>query len=193
MAENEELLNGENSQEEAQEEESQEPKKKFSFVKMGIPILLLQILLAYFLASNVIVPKLYGNSSKPKTESVEESESEGEEAEGEDEEGEEEGSDFGKIFTVEDVIVNPAQSKGAQFVLINFGFEVKSDGDVEKLKAREVQIRDILIRIISSKTIDQLDDSQDKEKLRQEIKEAVKALLPEGHLLNVYFANYIIQ
>jgi flagellar FliL protein len=190
MAENEEMLNGEATEVESQEEESQTPEKKFSFVKMGIPILLVQILLAYFLANYIIVPKLYGNSSsKSREEGVEEAEAE--ESDGDEEEGE--NSDFGKIFTVEDVIVNPAQSKGAQFVLINFGFEVKSDGDVEKMKAREVQIRDILIRIISSKTIDQLDDAQDKEQLRQEIKEAVKPLLPEGHLLNVYFANYIIQ
>lgn len=183
--ENEELM-PQPAEENQPEDASQGKEKKFSFIKVGIPVLLLQIVLAYFLADYVIVPKLYGGSGKEKAQQ-EKSQDQGNGS------ADEAAGSFGKIFTVEDVIVNPANSKGAQFVLINFGFEVKNDADVNFLKAREVQIRDILIQTISAKTIDQLDDAQDKEALRQEIKKAVAPLLADGHLLNVYFANYIIQ
>ncbi len=172
------------------QEEQPSPVKSFSFTKVGIPVLLIQVILAYFLASQVILPRLYGknkNTTKGEKEAVANRASEN------DSEESQETPKFGKIFSLEDVIVNPAESKGMQFVLINFGFEVSEDKDLETLKNREVQVRDILIRILSSKTLEQLDGPDDKEVLRQEVKEAVKPLLPPGHLMNVYFANYIIQ
>jgi len=190
MPENENELIEPREETGAEQEEQPTPAKSFSFTKVGIPVLLIQVILAYYLASQVILPRLYGknkNASKSEKEAVVDREG------GEDSEESEEAPKFGKIFSLEDVIVNPAESKGMQFVLINFGFEVKEDSDLEILKKREVQVRDILIKILSSKTLDQLDGPNDKEILRQEVKEAVKHLLPPKHLMNVYFANYIIQ
>lgn len=164
------------------EEEQQAPVKNFSFVKVGIPVLLAQIVIAYLLASYVIVPRLYGDSAVAS-----------EQTENADEPEEAEMPEFGKIFAVEDVIANPADSQGSQFVLINFGFEVKEDNDVKLMSDRQIQVRDILLNILSTKTLAQLDGPDDKEILRQEVKEALKKLLPPNHLMNVYFSNYIIQ
>lgn len=180
------LENEVDQQEEFSEEES---GKKFSFVKMGIPILLVQVVIAYLLANYLIVPKLYGNSGTTAKASVTE-EAIADSSESEDSS---ETPDFGKIFTIEDVIVNPAQSEGGQFVLINFGFEVKDDLDLKTLEERQIQVRDLLIKILSAKTVAQLDGPDDKEVLRREVKETVKNLLPAKHLMNVYFSNYIIQ
>ncbi|MFZ0392055.1 MAG: flagellar basal body-associated FliL family protein [Calditrichia bacterium] len=151
--------------------------KKISFVKVGIPVLLVQIILAYFLASHFLVPRLYGEPTPAEAEVAEKPEE----------------PQFGKIFRLEDLIVNPAESRGMQFVLVNFGFEVKEDADVEMLKQREVQLRDLLINIMGAKTLAELDGPQDKELLRREIKERLVGLVPSGHILNVYFSNYIIQ
>ncbi|MEJ2635704.1 MAG: flagellar basal body-associated FliL family protein [Calditrichia bacterium] len=163
-------------------------KKSFSLLKIGIPLILIQILVAYFLANNVIVPRLYGdNSSSPKTENFKNG------AKAEKSVEQEKEKDFGKIFRLEDVIVNPAESRGMQFVLINFGFEVKTDEDLTMLADREVQIRDVLIKILSAKTLPELDGPEDKEALRKEIIASLKNLLPARHLMHVYFSNYIIQ
>ncbi len=76
---------------------------------------------------------------------------------------------------------------------MNLAFEVREEEDVDFLKKREAQVRDGLISIVSSKTIEQLDGPQDKERLRLEIREKFESLLPTDHLYNVYFINYIIQ
>ncbi len=185
------LENEVNEQEEFSEEDSGEEKsgKKFSFVKMGLPILLVQVVIAYLLANYVIVPKLYGNSDS----TAQASATENAVADSAESEDSGETPEFGKIFTIEDVIVNPAESEGGQFVLINFGFEVKDDSDIKTLEERQIQVRDFLIKILSAKTVTQLDGPDDKEVLRQEVKAAVKDLLPPKHLMNVYFSNYIIQ
>ncbi len=158
-------------------EDGQDAKKESSInIKLAVPILIVQMVIAYFLASFVIVPMFFGSAQ-----AVEEEDA------GEDTE------EFGLIYNVEDVIVNPAESKGAQFVIMNIGLEVKEDDDLAQLEMKDPKLRDILINTISSKTIDKLDGANDKENLRLEIKQKVSALLPKKHLKNVYFMNYIIQ
>ncbi len=164
---------------EVMEQEAAAPEKSVSLVKVGIPMLLVQIIIAYLLANYVIVPAFIDQAQATSYQEEEATPDEDEEKE------------FGVIYQLEDLIVNPAQSD--QFLLINLAFEVKEEGDMEIMEQRKVIVRDILIRILSGKTIDQLDGPDDKETLRQEIKEAVSSVLPKGHLLNVYFANYIIQ
>lgn len=175
----------ENNEEQLPEYSSSAPK--ISFMKVGIPILLIQVVIAYFLASYVLVPQLYGDASStnPDTPAARPSER--------TQQQETDAENFGAIYSVKDVVVNPAGSQGMQFILVNFGFEVKEDSDANILEKREVQVRDILIKILGSKTIDELDDPADKEMLRQEIKEKLDDLLSPGHLMNVYFSNFIIQ
>ncbi|GAB4364576.1 MAG: hypothetical protein Kow0042_03260 [Calditrichia bacterium] len=170
-------------------DESNEPEvpessgeKKFSFMTIGVPVLLVQIVIAYFLANNFIVPRLYGDSA-----SVNAAESSAEIHQSEAL------PEFGKIFTIEDIIVNPAESRGMQFVLINLGFEVKKESDLKLLEERKIQVRDLLIKVVSQRTLSQLDGPEDKEQLRLAIKEEMEKLLPPNHLMNVYFSNYIIQ
>ena len=162
-------------------ENAPQTEKQVSLIKVGLPLLLVQILIAYFLATYVLVPMFFDQA---KANSYEE-------ATKEDSEEEEEERSFGVIYQLEDLIVNPAQSD--QFLLLNLALEVKEEDDTKILDERKVIVRDILIRILSGKTIDQLDGPEDKENLRNEIKESISPVLPKGHLYNVYFSNYIIQ
>lgn len=146
-------------------------------IKLAVPILIVQMIAAYFLASFVIVPMFFGPAQAEAAEEAEEDDS----------------PEFGLIYKVEDVIVNPAESKGAQFLIMNIGLEVKEDGDLSELETKDPKLRDILISTISAKTIDKLDGADDKENLRLEIKKKTSKLLPKNHLKNVYFTNYIIQ
>ena len=162
--------------------------KRFSMVKVGIPVLVVQVVLSYFLANYLIVPMFFDQASAHGS-----AEAAKGEAEARPDSGEKEEREYGVIHQMEDIIVNPAESQGSQFLLINLAFEVKSEDDVELLKQRDVIVRDILIQLLSGKTLLELDGPDDKELLRKEIIESVSQLLPEGHLYNVYFSNYIIQ
>lgn len=170
-------------------EEASPAPKRFSMLKVGLPVLLAQIIVAYFLASYVIVPMFFDSAEATQKKKSPASEKAREERSGKDDDGKK----YGVIHQLEDIIVNPAESQGSQFLLINLALEVKSKDDVEILKKREVIVRDILIRLLSGKTVEELDGPDDKERLREEIKKEVSKVLPEGHLYNVYFSNYIIQ
>jgi len=54
-------------------------------------------------------------------------------------------------------------------------------------------IRDMIIRILSSKTVPEISTAKGKEKLKEEIKKNLNARLATGEIRNVYFTAFVIQ
>ncbi|NOY77212.1 MAG: hypothetical protein GXO76_05015 [Calditrichaeota bacterium] len=99
----------------------------------------------------------------------------------------------GEIYLVEDVIVNPKNTEGRHFVNVSVGLEEGNKNIGDELKNRDAQIRDTLIDIFVSKTIQEMDDVADKDSLKSEIARRLNRLLGAGAIRHVYFSNFIIQ
>lgn len=97
------------------------------------------------------------------------------------------------IFTVKDIIVNPAGTGGTRFLSASIGFEVDYESTMVLFKNRQPQIRDALITILGSKNIEQLTDMKQKEIARLQIKKRVESLLDTDELSAVYFTDFVIQ
>lgn len=100
---------------------------------------------------------------------------------------------FGKIYNLSPVIVNLAESRGTRYLKAQIGLEMAKPEIEEELKERTPQISDLLIDLLSSKSIPDLGDRQGRIKLKQEILERTNALLVTGKILNVYFVDFVIQ
>ncbi len=63
------------------------------------------------------------------------------------------------------------------------------------MAGREPMIRDAIIRVLSSKTTDDLLNTEGKERLKEELIEAINEAiaLDEGPAVGVYFTEFIIQ
>jgi flagellar FliL protein len=55
------------------------------------------------------------------------------------------------------------------------------------------QIKDIVISCLGSKTSVQLQDPENREALKQEVKDKINAVLNRGQLAKVYFTSFAIQ
>lgn len=97
------------------------------------------------------------------------------------------------IYVVKDIIVNPAGTNGTRFLLTTVGFEVSSSEARKELEAKDVQLRDMLNTILTSKDLVTLSMVEQREPLRKEIANKVAAMLQRGTLNNVYFSKFIIQ
>jgi flagellar basal body-associated protein FliL len=73
------------------------------------------------------------------------------------------------------------------------GFEVSSSEARKELEAKDVQLRDMLNTILTSKDLVTLSMVEQREPLRKEIASKVAAMLQRGTLNNVYFSKFIIQ
>ncbi len=68
------------------------------------------------------------------------------------------------------------------------GEEVKTE-----LAARQAQLRDAILVLLSAKTLLDVRDQQGKNQLRQEIFSTVGRILPPGKVQKVYFTDFVVQ
>ena len=98
-----------------------------------------------------------------------------------------------EMFMMEDIIVNPSGTGGTRFLSVSIGFEVGSKESVHNFEKREPVIKDALITILGSKTIEQLSDAKEKEITRFQIKKRVEQIMHVEDLAAVYFTDFILQ
>ncbi len=105
----------------------------------------------------------------------------------------EEGGGEDNIYTIKDIIVNPAGTGGSRFLSVSFAFDLESAEEKAAFEAREPIIRDALITILSSKSVIQLTDSKQKEIIRYQIKKRIKKLMNTDELAGVYYTDFVLQ
>ncbi len=98
-----------------------------------------------------------------------------------------------ELFMVNDLVVNPAGTEGTRFLSASIGLETYSKETLDLMEKREPLVRDALITILGSKTIDQLSDPKQKEIIRFQIKKRTEQLLHVDDLSAVYFTQFILQ
>jgi len=158
------------------------PQQGFTLKKIlmiGVPVLVVQIGLVYLLISNFFAPRVAAGQQGVATESKTDNKV------AEDQ--------TTQIVVVKDVIVNPAGTNGTRFLVTTVGLEVPTVAAKKELEEKEIQTRDVLITILSGKTLNELVTTEDKDSLRAEIERRVNAILISGKLKNVYLSKFIIQ
>ncbi len=170
-------------------EPKDQPKKGFmsgKLKKVAFPLIV--VILSYVVVTKVISPKLL--AEKKELEKKKKLELKGEEEKPKDKSPD---KMIGQVYTISDIIVNPAGSNGERFVKTSIALEIEGAKLTEELTKRDVQLRDILIGIFTSKTIGELTNPARREDLRREVKEKINSLLVSGKIKNVYFTDLVIQ
>lgn len=146
---------------------------------IGIPIVLVQVILMYFVFVKFIAPSMAqpANGAAP----------------AEHEAAPEAKDEATQVLVIKDLIINPAGTNGTRFLLTTVGLEVPSVEIKTELEQKEIQTRDILNSVLTSKGLEELTVPQFKETLRKEILEKLNANLKTGKIKNVYFSKFIIQ
>ncbi len=97
------------------------------------------------------------------------------------------------FYAVKDIVVNPAGTGGTRFLSVSFAFQVDSPEMAASLKRKETIVRDVLITILSAKTVAQLTDPKQKEIIRYQIKRRISELMESEELMAVYFTDFVLQ
>ena len=97
------------------------------------------------------------------------------------------------LFEVDQIIVNPASTLGSRFLSCSVALELDSQDDLRIFESREVKIRDALITILSTRTVDELADAGMREPLRRQILARVNKLTAPARAKAVYFKDFVLQ
>jgi len=98
-----------------------------------------------------------------------------------------------EMVLIDDIIVNPSGTGGTRFLSCSIGFEIVTGEMTQNFEKRKPMIRDALITILGSKTLEQLSDAKEKEITRYQIKRRVEQLLNADELYGVYFTDFVLQ
>jgi len=96
-------------------------------------------------------------------------------------------------------MLNPADTsdiRGLRFLKTEISLGVSPAEVEEQLRERNPRVRDAIIRILSSKVVDEIDNPEDREFVKDEIRFAVERTLPPGPsevLIQVFFSDFVIQ
>ena len=210
MAEKEEIVTKEENK--AAEQPTVEKKKGNKTIMMMGIVILISVGCAFVFVSKVY-PSLTGNvapdalvpeneaaveTAEAQTVKQPETKKEPASASKKKEEKEKEGKEGAEkkgslIVPVDTIVVNLSGSNGRRYLKAKINLEAK-DGEVKKLiESKSIQIKDRLISILSSKTLEDIDGLEAQENLRKETKDAVDVVLKVEGVLQVYFTEFVVQ
>lgn len=99
----------------------------------------------------------------------------------------------GNVYVIDDLVVNPAGSGGLRYLAASVGLRSSAPTFLEDMKTRDAPIKDALIRILGSKTTDELANVQAREGMRAEIQQEVGRIIPEQKVDAIYFTRFVLQ
>jgi len=100
----------------------------------------------------------------------------------------------GENYMVEEVVINPAGTRGKHFLRLGIALETHSGPELlAELEVRKAQLRDLLIQKFSTRTIDELGDPTVREELRLQCVDEINAMVTTGKISNIYFTDYVLQ
>lgn len=160
---------------------------------IGLPIFIVQLVAVYFITANILIPSGHSSATK-ESEKTEETTEATEEKSGETEEGKtSESGESGLIFSVDDMIVNPAQTNGKMLLLASLGLAVENEESKKVMEEKQVIVKDAIISVLSSKNVTQLGSSTYRDTLKTEILKNLAVQMPGSKVNNIYFSKFIIQ
>lgn len=152
----------------------------------GIPIFILQLIIVYFVTANILLKKIESQNTPGKNNNAKAAQVSNVK--------ENAPTDLGKfIYSIDDIIVNPADTDGKRLLLTSVGFDLPKVEMETELKTREAMVKDAIITTLSSKDISELVNTAYRDSLKIEITGKLKKLIPDVTVNNIYFSKYIIQ
>ena len=101
--------------------------------------------------------------------------------------------EIGPIYPLDPFTVNLKSSGASRYLKCTVDLEIDAPETQPEIDKRKPLIRDMIIRILSSKTVPEISTAKGKEKLKEEIKKNINTKLATGELRNVYFTAFVIQ
>lgn len=97
------------------------------------------------------------------------------------------------IYPINDLIVNPANSNGKRYLVVELSLELRSQ-ECALLVERNIQkLRHNLNETLASRTVEQLVQFRERELLRSELAIVTNRTIGENSVQNLYFTKYVMQ
>lgn len=173
------------------EEEVKEEKKKSN---KGLIIAIIGILLLLIIAVVVLVFIFLGGKEQPPAEG------EGTHQTAKEAPSHSNGaarSDFAKMgptFSIpEPFVVNLMGQNGRRYVKAQIALELSNPELQKEVTTKLLLIKDTIIRVMSSKTFEEISTPKGRDKLKEEMLQEINSYMVDGYIKSIFFSEFVIQ
>ena len=99
----------------------------------------------------------------------------------------------GTVFPLEPFIVNIYDGQEVRYLKVKVEFEMATPEVKSEIEGRQAPLRDAILVLLTTKTLQEVQDLQGKNQLREEILTAVNRILPPGKITRIYFTDFVVQ
>lgn len=97
------------------------------------------------------------------------------------------------VFTLEPFIVNIYDGQELRYLKVKVELEMSNPAIKPELEGRLAAIRDAILVVLTTKTLQEIQDAQGKNQLREEILTAISKIVAQGKVSKVYFTDFVVQ
>lgn len=166
-----EVKTDQESQETTDDQNASRKSGKLKIILIPV-IFLVQIVVAYYVVFNVLLEHPnHEEAVKPNKEALK----------------------VGQFFEIDDLVINPAESGGRRYLVVELALETTNTNLLEEARSKEIWIRDAVITLLTQKTTEELLETTARTDLKKQILATLNAKMLEGRFERLYFKKYILQ
>ena len=102
-------------------------------------------------------------------------------------------SDIGILYPLDTFTVNLKSDAGRRYLKVTMSLELEGDELSLELDAKSPVLRDRVIRILTSKTLEEISSKKGKQKVSSQIMDTLNAMISDGTIRGIYFTEFVIQ
>ncbi|HMS01360.1 MAG TPA: flagellar basal body-associated FliL family protein [Gemmatimonadaceae bacterium] len=104
-----------------------------------------------------------------------------------------EGAAAPAVLTLDNLVLNPAGSGGARFLLLTVAIECKDAASVTTMQARDAELRDVVLTTLGLKTVEQLAEIGARDQIKTDLVGALNERFGKKTVVRVYFPQFVVQ
>ncbi len=101
--------------------------------------------------------------------------------------------DIGILYPLDTFTVNLKSDSGRRYLKVTMSLELEGPELSLELDAKSPVLRDRIIRILTSKTLEEISSKKGKQKVSDQIMDTLNAMISDGQIKGIYFTEFVIQ
>ncbi len=102
-------------------------------------------------------------------------------------------SEIGVLFPLETFTVNLKSDDGRRYLKVTMSLELEGKELSKEIEKTVAVLRDMIIRVLTSKTLEEISSKKGKQKVSEQIMEVLNARIKDGQIKGIYFTEFVIQ
>lgn len=99
----------------------------------------------------------------------------------------------GPIYALDQFIVNLTTQSGRRYLKTSINVELSQPNLTAEMDTKRAVVRDAVISVLSSKSIEEISTEKGKEKLKEELMMRLNEFLVDGQVVSLFFIDFVIQ